>query len=75
MSVIVSVPVRFPLFVGAKLTEIAQFAPAASVAGEIGHALVARKSAELLAMVVIDKTVVWLFVTVTFAGALVVPTV
>jgi hypothetical protein len=73
-SVIVSVPVWFPVWVGAKLTAAVQLAPAANVAGEIGQALVSGKSAELLAMLLMLNTVAWLFVTVTLTGALVVPT-
>jgi hypothetical protein len=35
LSVIVSVPVRLPAAVGVKVTEIAQFAPAATLAPQV----------------------------------------
>jgi hypothetical protein len=71
LSVTDSVPVREPLAVGLKVTEIPQFAPAASVAPQL---VVAAKSPEAA----IDETASAddpLFVSVTVCAALVVPVV
>src|SRR5271157_4488534 len=75
LSVIVSVPVRAPTAVGANVTLMVQFAPAASVAGLIGQAvapvLVAVKSPEPAIELIVNAPVP-VFVSVTVFALLVV---
>ena len=75
LFVIVRVPVRAPMVVGANVTLIVQFAPAAKVAGLIGQALepvlVSPKSPEA-AMELIVNALVPVLVNVTVCAALVV---
>ena len=66
----VSVPLRDPLAVGAKVTFTAQVAPAARLVPQL---FVCAKS-PLVAIEVIDADAVPVFFTVTACGALVVPT-
>lgn len=76
-SVTVRDAVRLPEAAGAKLTEIVQEAPAASVLGLDGHVLVRPKSLAFepaSAMPVIDNGAVPEFVSVTAFDALVDPT-
>jgi hypothetical protein len=67
------VPERAPIALGKKVTEAAQLAPAASVAGLIGHVEVTPKSVELVMTEVIVSDEDWLLVNVTVFGVLVVP--
>src|SRR6267378_6356778 len=71
LSVIVSVPVRAPTAVGANVTLIMQFAPAAREAGSVPHVFVSTKSPEA-ATVLIVNVLVPVFVRVTVFAALVV---
>jgi len=75
LSVTVNIPERAPKAVGENVTLILQLAPAASVAGLMGHAeapvLVSAKSPEA-AIVLIVKAAVPVFVNVTTCAALVV---
>ena len=70
LSVTVIDPLRAPPAVGVKITEMVQFAPAAT---EAPHVLVWLKS-PLATMLVIDKGAVPVFVSVTVCAALEVPT-
>lgn len=61
LSVMLTLPVRFPMAVGLKVTLIAQFAPAARVALLAGHVFVSAKSPLLvpvIAMLVIVSAAV-----------------
>ena len=71
MSVIVTVPVRAPAAVGVKVTEIVQFAPAATLAPQV---LVCEKSPDAAIEVMVRAAVPEL-VSVTVCAALVVPSV
>jgi len=67
LSVMLTLPVRFPVAVGLKVMLIAQFAPPASVVGLTGHVLVCAKSPLLVppaAMLVIVSAAVPVLVTV-----------
>src|SRR5512132_4471659 len=69
--------VRLPLAVGAKVTEIVQLAPTARVLGLIGQVFVCPKSAAFVPAMPIELIVsaaVPVFVSVTLWGALEVPT-
>jgi hypothetical protein len=70
LSTTVNVPVRAPLAVGAKVTEIWQVPPAVK---EVPQLLVSAKSAED-EIWVIFSTAVPVLLNVTFCGALVLPT-
>ena len=68
MSVIVSVPVRDPAAVGVKVTLIEQFVPAATDVPQ----LLAWAKSPLVAMLVMLKAALPLFLNVTACGALVI---
>jgi len=70
-------PVRVPAADGENVRPIVQLAAGASVAGDKGHVVVCEKSPTLVPtrpMLLIDKGAVPVFVTLTVAEALVVPT-
>lgn len=67
LSMIVIIPVREPMLVGAKVMEIVQLLPAAN---ELVHVGVSVKFALLEAMLVIASATVPLFVSLTVAGLL-----
>jgi hypothetical protein len=73
LSVMVNVPLSGPVVVGAKLTLMVQFVPAARVEELAGQLLVSEKLA-LVTMLVIVRGTVPVLLTVTGCEALVVPT-
>jgi hypothetical protein len=73
-SVKLKVPDRVPVALGENVTEAVQVAPAAKVAGVVGHVVaVTLKSARLLAMDLNVNADDWLLVTVTVCAVLMVP--
>jgi hypothetical protein len=76
LSIMVSVPLRVPVVVGVKVTLIMQLDPAASVAGESGHALELTAKSPLAAAPPMVSGAVPEFVRITVSGGLLVtPTV
>ncbi len=73
LSLTVNVPVRVPRAVGVKVTEIVQFALAASVPGAIGHVEVCPKSPETEILPIASGTV-WVLFRTTVSTVLVVCT-
>jgi hypothetical protein len=64
LSLTVNIPVRDPVAVGVKLTEIAQLAPAPNVLGDNGQVEVSPKLPVFEILVMVRGTV-WLFLSVT----------